>query len=207
MVLTVRRTGLARCRRLVATTLTVAGSAALLTAAGGVEPSPSELAVVSCCASTPAVGRGIEVVALPSMRASRYRVVPAIPRFLPVGLCPERGLQVRTILAERAVTAAFPEIHEMGGVRPDALRWHPEGLAVDVMIPNAGSAAGIALGDRVVSYALRNAERFGLQDAIWRGVYYTPGGGAQRGNWGHFDHVHLTTTGGGYPTGGEVYLR
>ena len=114
---------------------------------------------------------------------------------------------MRTILAERAVTAAFPEIHEMGGVRPDALRWHPEGLAVDVMIPNAGSAAGIALGDRVVSYALKNAQRFGLQDAIWPGVYCTPGGGAQRGNWGHFDHVHLTTTGGGYPTGGEVYLR
>lgn len=208
-MLIVGRTGLARYRRLGATALTVAGAAALLTAAGSVEPAPSELAVVSCCASTPAAGRGIEVVALPAMRASRYRMVQAaaIPRLLPVGRCPERGLQVRTILAERAVSAAFPEIHEMGGVRPDALRWHPEGLAVDVMIPNASSAAGIALGDRVVAYALKNAERFGLQDAIWRGVYYTPGGGAQRGNWGHFDHVHLTTTGGGYPTGDEVYLR
>jgi len=91
-VLVVGRTGLARCRRLGATALTVVGAAALLTAAGSVAPSPSELAVVSCCTSTPAVARGIEVVALPSMRASRYRVVPAIPRFLPVGLCPERGL-------------------------------------------------------------------------------------------------------------------
>ena len=24
---------------------------------------------------------------------------------------------------------------------------------------------------------------------------------------GHFDHVHITTTGGGYPTGGEIYVR
>jgi hypothetical protein len=140
------------------------------------------------------------------MPASRYRIAQAsvITRFLPAGRAPERGLQVRTILVERAVSAAFPEIHEMGGVRPDALRWHPDGLAVDVMIPNPSGAAGIALGTRVVAYALKNAGRFGLQDAIWRSVYYTPTG-AQRGNWGHFDHVHLTTTGDGYTTGGEVY--
>jgi hypothetical protein len=189
--------------------LAVGGAAVLLTAGGSVATAPPELSVVSCCTSTTVFGRGLEVVALPSMRASRYRIVQglAIPHFLPLGHCPERGLQVRTILAERAVSAAFPEIHEMGGVRPDALRWHPEGLAVDVMIPNPSSAAGMALGDRVVAYALKNASRFGLQDAIWRGVYYTPSGGAQRGNWGHFDHVHLTTTGGGYPRGGEVYLR
>ena len=44
---------------------------------------------------------------------SRYRVVPVavVPRFLPVGVAPERGLQVRTILTARAVSAAFPEIH------------------------------------------------------------------------------------------------
>lgn len=189
--------------------LAVAGAAVLVTAGGSVVPAPSELSVVSCCTQTTTRGRGIEVVALPSMPASRYRIVQAaaIPQLLPVGRAPERGLQVRTILAERDVSAAFPEIHEMGGVRPDALRWHPDGLAVDVMIPNPSSTAGIALGNRVVAYALKNADRFGLQDAIWRGVYYTPGGDAQRGNWGHFDHVHLTTTGGGYPTGGEVYLR
>ena len=25
--------------------------------------------------------------------------------------------------------------------------------------------------------------------------------------YGHYDHVHITTTGGGYPAGGEVYIR
>jgi hypothetical protein len=52
---------------------------------------------------------------------------------------------------------------------------------------------------------LQNAARFGIQDAIWRGVYYTPNG-AQTSRLGHYDHVHVTTTGGGYPKGGEMYL-
>jgi len=136
--------------------------------------------------------------------ASRTRMVS---RFLPAGVAPERGLQVKTILAARSISDAFPAINQIGGVRADALRWHPNGLALDVMIPNPGSAEGIALGDSIVAYVMENAGRFGLQDAIWRGVYYTPGGGAQRGGYGHYDHVHITTTGGGYPSGSELYLR
>jgi hypothetical protein len=139
-------------------------------------------------------------------RASRWRVVP-VPQLLPVGVAPERGLQVRTVLAARSISAAFPEIHEIGGVRPDALRWHPDGLALDVIIPNAGTAQGIALGNEIVAYVMKNADRFGMQDAIWRGVYYTPNGGQQSGGYGHYDHVHVTTTGGGYPTGREVFLK
>ncbi|EUA42843.1 hypothetical protein I552_7584 [Mycobacterium xenopi 3993] len=50
---------------------------------------------------------------------------------------------------------------------------------------------------------LANTDRFGIQDAIWRGVYYTPKGARQTG-YGHFDHVHVTTIGGGYPTGGKL---
>ena len=134
--------------------------------------------------------------------ASRYHTRS---RFLPAGLASEQGLQVRTILASRAISARFPPIHEIGGVRPDPLPWHPLGLALDVMIPDPQSADGIALGDEIVAYVMRNARRFGIQDAIWRGVYYTPGG-AQPSRLGHYDHVHVTTTGGGYPKGGEMYL-
>jgi hypothetical protein len=137
--------------------------------------------------------------------ASRYRVVE-VPQLLPAGLAPERGLQVKTILASRSISAAFPEIQSIGGVRPDALRWHPNGLALDVMIPNPGSPAGIALGNEIVRFVIKNAVRFGMQDAIWRGVYYTPNGPRGTGA-GHYDHVHITTIGGGYPTGGEVYVR
>lgn len=71
------------------------------------------------------------------------------------------------------------------------------------MIPNPGSAEGIALGNQIVAFVLANTDRFGIQDAIWRGVYYTPKGARQTG-YGHFDHVHVTTIGGGYPTGGET---
>jgi hypothetical protein len=139
--------------------------------------------------------------------ASRWRVVSRdAPRVLPVGIASERGLQVKTILAARSISAAFPEIHSIGGVRPDALKWHPNGLALDVMIPNPGTAEGIALGNEIVAFALKNAGRFGLQDAIWRGTYYTPSGPSGSG-YGHYDHVHITTTGGGYPTGGEIYVR
>jgi hypothetical protein len=142
-----------------------------------------------------------------SMPASRMRVVHEdAPQALPPGKAPESGLQVKTILVERTISAIFPEIQTIGGVRPDALRWHPNGLALDVMIPNPGSEEGVALGNQIVAFVLSNAERFGIQDAIWRGTYYTPAG-PQSSGYGHYDHVHITTTGGGYPTGNEVYIR
>ncbi len=164
--------------------------------------------VAPCCVELVAVapnvlGKGVHIGDGQLAAASRYHTRS---RFLPHSVAPEQGLQVRTILTARSISAAFPEIHEMGGVRPDPKPWHPLGLAIDVMIPNPGSAEGIALGNEIVAYVLRNATRFGIQDAIWRGVYYTPNG-AQSSGAGHYDHVHVTTTGGGYPTGQEVYLR
>ncbi|KQY08003.1 hypothetical protein ASD37_08540 [Mycobacterium sp. Root135] len=137
--------------------------------------------------------------------ASRWRVIDS-HRILPKGVAPEAGLQVKTIFLARSLSVVFPEIHSIGGMRADALRWHPDGLALDVMVPNPSSPGGIALGNRIVAYALQNAARFGLQDAIWRGVYYTPSG-PQNSGAAHFDHVHLTTFGGGYPTGDEIYYR
>jgi len=60
---------------------------------------------------------------------------------------------------------------------------------------------------RLMRLTSRVADRFGMQDAIWRGTYYTPGGGQQSGGYGHYDHVHVTTLGGGYATGREVFLK
>ncbi|MGV0806287.1 hypothetical protein [Mycolicibacterium setense] len=171
-------------------------------------PCCMEIVAAPAASASPAVAQtvGLSADQAPPAAASRWRVIN-IPQLLPVGDAPERGLQVKTILASRSVSADFPEIRDIGGVRPDALRWHPNGLALDVMIPNPSSAHGIELGNRIVAYALKNAERFALQDAIWRGTYYTPGGGAKSGGYGHYDHVHLTTQGGGYPSGDELYLR
>lgn len=127
------------------------------------------------------------------------------PHALPPGVVNENGMQVKTILVARSISETFPQINNMIGVRPDGQRWHPSGLAIDVMIPNPGSPEGIALGDQIVDYVRQNADRFAMQDAIWRGTYYTPAGPSGRGN-GHFDHVHITTFGGGYPNGSEEYL-
>lgn len=138
---------------------------------------------------------------------------PALPRTLPQGVAPEKGLQVDTILAARAVSAAFPEILNIGGVRSDSLKWHPHGMAIDVMIPNARTAAGIALGDSVLAYVLKNAERFDLNHVIWRQTIYYPNRPARKmSNRGsdtanHYDHVHIATDGGGYPRDGQTYLR
>ncbi|WP_166908428.1 hypothetical protein [Mycobacterium sp. DL440] len=202
----------------------VAPVAAFFAAGGDAHPYPVKEAAQSvaaeaapCCmeiVAAPAVSASapsVQALAMGTAQAqpataSRWRVIN-IPQLLPVGIASERGLQVKTILAARSVHADFPQIHEIGGVRPDALRWHPNGLALDVMIPSPSSSEGIALGNRIVAYALKNADRFSLQDAIWRGTYYTPDGGAKAGGYGHYDHVHLTTKGGGYPSGGELYLR
>ena len=116
-----------------------------------------------------------------------------IPDALPVGVANEAGLQANTIVAARAISARFPQISAIDGVRPDSKPWHPSGLAIDIMIPNPSSPEGIALGDEILAFAMSNAGRFGLQDVIWRGTYYTPAG-PQASGYGHFDHVHITTT-------------
>lgn len=117
----------------------------------------------------------------------------ASPDALPVGVASEAGLQPNTVLAARAVSRQFPQIAEIDGVRPDSKPWHPSGLAIDIMIPNPESPEGIALGDQILAFAMSNAGRFGLQDVIWRGTYYTPAG-PQASGYGHYDHVHITTT-------------
>ncbi|MDX1885391.1 hypothetical protein [Mycolicibacterium sp. 120270] len=201
---------------------------ALLLAAGGDVSAPAPVSQASAADQPVDDGRSVEVVAsaptalaaapaslesaggpdqVQFATASRYRVYDReAERVLRPGIAPERGLQVKTILVARSISALFPEIQNIGGVRPDSLRWHPNGLALDVMIPNPTSAAGIALGNRIVAFALENADRFDLQDCIWRGQYFTPNG-VKAGGYGHYDHVHITTHGGGYPTGDEVYLR
>jgi hypothetical protein len=145
-------------------------------------PAPGDPAIVAMPGQPPgAVG--------PSLAAA----VVDIPEALPVGVAAEAGMQANTIVAARAVSAQFPQIADIDGVRPDSKPWHPSGLAIDIMIPNSDSPEGIALGDEILAFAMSNAARFGLQDVIWRGTYYTPAG-PQASGYGHFDHVHITTT-------------
>lgn len=131
---------------------------------------------------------------------------------LPAGVAPEYGLQVKTIWAARAISMMFPEIKVIGGYREDALKWHPNGLAIDVMIPNHNTDAGIELGNQIAGYALANAQRWGVLHVIWRqGLYPGIGAPSWTADYGsetlnHFDHVHIATDGGGYPTGNEKFF-
>lgn len=112
----------------------------------------------------------------------------------------EKGMQKYTIAAARAIAAAFPQIQTMGGYREDPLKWHPGGYAVDVMIPggstrNGRNPQGKALGDQIYAWLTANQSAFHIDYLLWQ----TDSGGD------HFDHIHVNTIGGGYPTGNEVY--
>nr|WP_198042073.1 glycoside hydrolase [Mycobacterium kansasii] len=131
---------------------------------------------------------------------------------LPAGVASEQGLQIKTIWAARAISVLFPQISTIYGFRQDPLKWHPNGLAIDVMIPDHGPPAGVELGNQIAGYALANAKRWGVLHVIWRQKLY-PGIGAP--SWtadygsetlNHYDHVHIATDGGGYPTGQESYF-
>ncbi len=130
---------------------------------------------------------------------------------LPPGDVDEHNLQIHTIWVARAISVMFLEINTMYGYRQDPLKWHPNGLAVDVMIPNYHTKEGIELGNQIAGYALANAKRWGVLHVIWRQGYYpgigAPSWTADYGNEtaNHYDHVHIATDGGGYPSGQETY--
>ncbi|MGA5545024.1 glycoside hydrolase [Mycobacterium sp. NPDC051198] len=190
--------------------------AASVTLAGGMVYAQN--AAPECCAEVPAAApptsqQPAPVAAQAELVAASAPVVARDFQFsLPKGPAPESGLQVKTIWVARAIAVMFPEITTIGGYRQDALKWHPNGLAIDVMIPNYHSKEGIALGNQIAGFALANAKRWGVLHVIWRQGLY-PGIGAPHwtadyGNetLNHFDHVHIATDGGGYATGHETYF-
>lgn len=121
----------------------------------------------------------------------------------------EQGAQLDTIMAARAVAAAFPQITNIGMYRgPDGYNEHSSGEAADVMIPNAASPAGVALGNKIARFALANASRYGVKYVLWHQRTWNPDGTStpmeDRGSptQNHMDHVHIRTAGGGFPQGG-----
>lgn len=124
----------------------------------------------------------------------------------------EAGLQRDAIATRRIISAAFPFLQTIGGYRQDALKWHPSGRALDVMIPNSDTPQGKAIGDAVTSYVLQNAQEMNLDHVIWRGMLYPADGSAPQpmnktGNWtqDHMDHPHIAFKGAGYPDANTKY--
>lgn len=127
---------------------------------------------------------------------------------LPPSVGSEDNYQIDAIRLSRAIHQQFPEIKTIGGWRPvDAFPDHPSGRAVDVMIPNWETSAGQELGTRVKDWIWANREAFNVEYMIWQQTYIPSSGTANvmedRGSptQNHYDHVHITTVGGGYPDG------
>lgn len=104
------------------------------------------------------------------------------------------GLQTYTLMVKKAIERAFPQIKNIGGYRQDALKWHPGGYAIDVMIPGAGGLndptppEGKMLGDTIYRWLMAHKEAFHIDYILWQVK-------------DHFNHLHVNTTGGGYPNG------
>jgi hypothetical protein len=165
-------------------------------------------------AAGPALASGPHVASpaeAESLAASAPAAAQQFQVALPSGVASEDRLQVKTIWAARAISLLFPQIKTIYGYREDPLPWHPNGLAIDVMIPNYHTPEGIELGNQIAGYALANAKRWGVNHVIWRQkIYPGVGAGSWTANYGsetanHYDHVHIATDGGGYPTGHETY--
>lgn len=124
----------------------------------------------------------------------------------------EDKLQVDSVRVARAVAQKFPDVESIGGWRAsDPYPDHPSGRAVDVMIADYDSEAGKKLGDAVRDYVYANKDEFNIEYMIWRQEYIPSEGESNmmedRGDptQNHFDHVHITTVGGGYPKPGQTY--
>jgi hypothetical protein len=194
--------------RLLAVVASVAVSAALL-----YEPATSTEKPAATPAAPASISGHADRPAAPDLIAASAPVANQTAGFaLPAGIAPEQGLQIHTIWVARAVSVMFPEITTIGGARQDPLPWHPNGLAIDVMIPNHNSDEGIELGNQIAGLALANAKRWGVIHVIWRQGFYpgigAPSWTADYGNEtaNHYDHVHIATDGGGFPTGQETYF-
>ena len=84
------------------------------------------------------------------------------------------GLRPNAWSLAQYITANYPGVQSIGGVRPDSRPDHPSGHAIDIMI---GSNTG--LGDAINADVQGQSGRFGVQYTMWRVA-------------GHFDHVHVT---------------
>lgn len=121
-------------------------------------------------------------------------------------------LQVDSVRVARAVAEVFPEVETIGGWRAqDDYPDHPSGRAVDVMIPDWDSDKGRKLGEEVKDYVYSNRDHFNVEYLIWRQQYIPAEGDPNqmedRGDptENHYDHVHITTDGGGMPQEDQKY--
>jgi len=129
----------------------------------------------------------------------------------PTGLGIELGLNPDALRVLRCVRQSAPEIRGFIGraARPgNPTSDHPAGNAVDVMIPDYRSPAGVAVGDRIAAWLLANRKQLGVkyvvwneriwsvqrQDEGWRD-YCSTGVPCGDDSSSHRNHIHVSTYG------------
>ena len=124
----------------------------------------------------------VEVVSTP-VAVTQWRQAPVVkavayvkPQRIPP-LLGANGLTNRAQQLAAYLRATYPMIPEIGGVRPDPIRDHPAGLALDVMV-----YGNTALGDRIFADMKSQKNRFGIRYMLW-----------QKPN--HYDHIHICVVG------------
>lgn len=119
------------------------------------------------------VGRAVTIAITSGLSLFAAQIANAIPQVGMNGLTPAAAA-----LAEYIVNT-YP-VQSIGGVRRDALPDHPTGHAIDIMIPNWNTAAGIALGNAINADLNANKGKWGIKYILWRC------------NPQHMNHVHVT---------------
>lgn len=126
----------------------------------------------------------------------------------------EDKLQVNTIRGARVVAAVFHDsIDVIGGWRANGGGYgdHPEGRAIDIMIPNYQSSEGKALGDEIKDWLFERRHELNIDYMLWQQTYIPSEGegnlmedrGSDSEN--HFNHVHVTFLPSDYAHGDETY--
>lgn len=72
------------------------------------------------------------------------------------------------------ITANYPGVLSIGGVRNDPLPDHPSGRAIDIMV-----GGNTALGNAIHADLSSQQSRFGINYMLWQVAY-------------HYDHIHVT---------------
>lgn len=119
----------------------------------------------------------------------------------------ESGLTPRAAAGMRQTAAKFPRIKEWAGRggRPNKSD-HPNGRAVDAMIPGWNTPAGNAYGWEVARWQVANADALGItyviwDDQVWKkrvgswAPYTHPNGPTRDANLRHLNHVHVSYAG------------
>lgn len=103
-------------------------------------------------------------------------VTAALGPIAPIPTVGMRGLVPNASMLLDYISATYPGVQSIGGVRADALPDHPSGRALDIMI-----GSDMSLGDAINADLQSQAGRFGVDYTMWRVA-------------AHFDHVHVTVS-------------